>query len=91
LIVVPKTVTIVGHNAFNGANNLRSIQFISSIEELSFGMNWILTGFPQGTDIRFNAIPCPNCNGTDEICHPGCSLNVLNFIIYGGNKLNEKK
>jgi uncharacterized repeat protein (TIGR02543 family) len=72
VIVIPSSVTSIGHYAFVGCINLAFIQIVSGNESINFGIDWVETGYIYGTDIFFNAEPCENCDGTTDFHQSGC-------------------
>ena len=66
VVVIPESVTVIGHNAFLGCTNLRSIIVCNLIGNISFGAFWSETGFSAGTDFYFGATPCDKCDGATD-------------------------
>lgn len=78
VVVIPQSVVSIGHYAFVGCVNLTFVQLIGSIEDINFGIDWIDTGYPYGTDVWFGAEACPDCDGTLDFHQPGCEFNSDN-------------
>lgn len=72
VVVIPSTVVSIGHRAFVGCVNLAFVQIMNDIKNIAFGIDWIETGYIYGTDLLFNAEPCPDCDGTQEFHQSAC-------------------
>ena len=79
VVVIPATVTSIGHRAFVDCFNLMFVQIMGDIEDIDFGIDWIKTGYAYGTDVYFNAQPCPDCDGTSDFHQVGCE-HYENYI-----------
>ena len=81
VVVIPATVTSIGHRAFVGCVNLAFIQIMSDISEVQFGIDWVETGYRNGTDVLFNAESCPDCEGTFEFHQSACEHYNEDFFL----------